>query len=100
VPCRAGREAEEIVVQAPEGHHFEQLPQAVQLDQPLASYHATYDANGPTLTVHRELVSRVPHGTCSADEQETLRPLVSALRADMRSRVSLATDATTGSAGQ
>ena len=51
--------------------------------------------SGRTVTVRRELVSRVPHGTCSAEEQDALRPLVSALRADLRQRVTVAADAAT-----
>jgi transglutaminase-like putative cysteine protease len=95
VLCRAGRQSEEIALEAPEGYHFEHLPEGSQLELPLASFRSTYDASGRTLTVRRELVSRVPHGTCSAEEQDALRPLVSALRADQRQRVTMAADAPT-----
>src|SRR5205085_1004180 len=95
VLCRAGRQSEEIALEAPEGYHFEHLPQGSQLELPLASFRSSYDASGRTLTVRRELVSKVPHGTCSAEEQEALRPLVSALRADLRQRVTIAADAPT-----
>ena len=95
VPCRAGRHAEEIVLEAPEGYHVERVPAGTQFDTPLASFSSGYEANGRTVTVRRELVSKVPHGTCSAEEQDALRPLVSALRADLRQRVTLAADAAT-----
>jgi hypothetical protein len=98
VPCRAGRHTEEIVLEAPEGYHFERVPAGMQLDLPLASFRSDYDASGRTLTVRRELVSRVPHGTCSAEEQDVLRPLMSAVRRDQRLRVKLAADATTAPA--
>jgi hypothetical protein len=95
VPCRAGRQSEEIALEAPEGYHFEHLPPASQIDLPLASFRSGYDASGRTLTVRRELVSRVPHATCSAEEQDALRSLVTALRADQRQRVTLVADAAT-----
>ena len=93
LPCRAGRHAEEIVLEAPEGYHVERVPAGTQLDTPLASFSSGYEASGRTLTVRRELVSKVPHGTCSAEEQDALRPLVSALRTDLRQRVTVAADA-------
>lgn len=95
MPCRAGRHTDEIALEAPEGYHFDHLPQGTQLDLPLASFRSSYQASGRTLTVQRELVSRVPHGTCPAEDQDALRPLVSAVRADLRQRVTLAADAAT-----
>ncbi len=89
-PCFAGRQREDIVLRLPKGRHLIRLPKKVILENSLLDYHSSWEMDGPSLVMHRELVSHPGGQLCIGAERRAAAEAMAVIRHDERRQIALA----------
>jgi transglutaminase-like putative cysteine protease len=89
-PCYPGRQSEEISLDLPPGRHLMRVPRDLAIDNAALRFTSRWSVTGQTVTVHRELVSRVSGPLCSGETRALTAAALAAIRRDEQRRIALA----------
>jgi hypothetical protein len=87
--CYAGHQTEDLRLNLPPWARATAVPRDVEVSGGPLSYRATYRMQRGTILVHRELALDVDRPICSEAEYHALLPVLSAIKQDLESGVTL-----------
>jgi len=89
-PCYAGRQTEVLTLTLPADRHIERLPQGRKITNAAFEFTSHWSADGQTVTVRRELVSRIDQPLCAGQLRIDAAHALAEIRRDYGDRVILA----------
>lgn len=88
--CYSGREEMETSIELPQNRKINPLPKNASIENKAFSYKSTWSMSGHTVTLKRELVSRIDQPVCVGELRHTTATTLNQIRIDSNTSVSLA----------
>jgi hypothetical protein len=86
-PCLSGSFDEKVELTLPAGFKITNLPNAANVQSPLASYVSTYSQQDGKLVITRRLELKYPHVVCTNADSIELRKFAAVVGKDLRAQV-------------